>query len=78
MVDRNRNKSNQPGPDNLQRPPKNLPIDKLSLINFTVVRAASLYCDLNIDTSRTIVGRVFLISHFSSSSPTLRFGLGVQ
>ena len=43
-----------------------------TLINFRVVRATSLKFDLNIDTSRTIVGRIF---HFSSSNPTPRFGL---
>ena len=44
-----------------------------SLIDFTMVRAASLLCDLNIDTSHAIVCRIF---YFSSSNPTPRFGLG--
>ena len=37
------------------------------LINFRVVRSASLYCDVDIDTSHTIVGGLL---HFSSSNPT--------
>ena len=46
---------------------KILRLSNYSLINFSMVRAASLYCVLNIDLSRTIVGRIF---HFSSSNST--------
>ena len=51
----------------IQCPPKIFRLSNYSLINFPMVRAASLYCDLNIDLSRTIVGRIF---HFSSSNST--------
>ena len=42
-------------------------LSNYTLINFPMVRVASLSCDLNIDTSRTIVGRIF---YFSSSNST--------